>query len=169
MIKGNLSYEAPGSLDRAVQVLMTGDSVTPLAGGTDLVPLMKQGTKKPSCLLDLKNIPSLKSITLTERDLLIGSMATLAEIADHPLVNRICPALAQSCRSVAFPPDPQRGHDRRQSPAGTKMPLFQSIRILEKGCSRMPQIRGRGVPSDFPVRDLPRHLLFGHSPGSPGL
>jgi 4-hydroxybenzoyl-CoA reductase subunit beta len=103
MIKGNLLYKAPGSLDDAVHVLTTGDSVSPLAGGTDLVPLMKQGVKKPRCLLDLKNIPSLKSITLTERDLLIGSMVTLAEIADHPLVNRICPALAQSCRSVASP------------------------------------------------------------------
>jgi 4-hydroxybenzoyl-CoA reductase subunit beta len=64
---------------------------------------MKQGVKKPSCLLDLKNIPSLKSITLTERDLLIGSMVTLAEIAGHPLVNRVCPALARGARSVASP------------------------------------------------------------------
>ena len=103
MIKGNLLYEAPGSLDDAVRVLMTGDSVTPLAGGTDLIPLMKQGVKKPRCLLDLKNIPSVKSITLRERDLMIGSMATLAEVAVHPLVNRICPALAQSCRNVASP------------------------------------------------------------------
>jgi 4-hydroxybenzoyl-CoA reductase subunit beta len=103
MIKGNLLYEAPGSLDHAVQVLMTRDSVTPLAGGTDLVPLMKQGVKKPRCLLDLKNIPSLNTITRRDKDVLIGSMVTLAEIADHPLVKRICPALAQSCRNVASP------------------------------------------------------------------
>jgi 4-hydroxybenzoyl-CoA reductase subunit beta len=103
MIKGNLLYEAPGSLDRAVQALMTRDSVTLLAGGTDLISLMKQGLKKPSCLLDLKNIPSLKSITRRDKKLLIGSMVTLTELADHPLVNRVCPALAQSARSVASP------------------------------------------------------------------
>lgn len=103
MIKGNLLYEAPGSLDRAVQALMTVDSVTPLAGGTDLIPLMKQGVKKPSCLLDLKNIPSLKTITRRDKDLVIGSMVTLAEIAEHPLVNRVYPALARSARSVASP------------------------------------------------------------------
>jgi len=103
MIKGNLSYEAPGSLDRALDTLMTGDSVTVLAGGTDLIPLMKQGVKKPSRLLDLKNVTSLKSITCTENDLVIGSMATLADIAVHPLVNRVCPALARGARSVASP------------------------------------------------------------------
>ena len=41
MIKGNFFYEAPGSLDRAVHTLMTGDGVTLLAGGTDLIPLIK--------------------------------------------------------------------------------------------------------------------------------
>ena len=103
MIKGNFFYEAPGSLDRAVHTLMTRDRVTLLAGGTDLIPLIKYGVKKPSCLLDLKNIPSLKSITLREKDLLIGSMVTLTEISNHPLVNRYCPALGQSARSVASP------------------------------------------------------------------
>jgi 4-hydroxybenzoyl-CoA reductase subunit beta len=103
MIKGDFSYAAPGSLERAVDDLMTGDGLTLLAGGTDLIPLIKHGLEKPACLLDLKNIPSLKSIALGEGGLLIGSMATLAEIADHPLVNRYCPALGQSARSVASP------------------------------------------------------------------
>ena len=103
MIKGNFFYEAPESLDRADHALKTGDGVTILAGGTDLIPLIKYGVKKPSCLLDLKNIPSLKSITQRESSLLIGSMVTLSEIAKHPLVNRYCPALGQSARSVASP------------------------------------------------------------------
>jgi 4-hydroxybenzoyl-CoA reductase subunit beta len=103
MIKGNLFYEAPESLDRIAHDLMTRDGLTLLAGGTDLIPLIKYGVKKPSCLLDLKNIPSLKAITLKEGGLLIGSMVTLSEIANHPLVNRYCPALGQSARSVASP------------------------------------------------------------------
>lgn len=103
MLRGNLFYEAPESLDRVVNALMTRDKITLLAGGTDLIPLIKYGVKKPSCLLDLKNIPSLKSITRREGGLLIGSMVTLAEIANHPLVNRYCPALGQSARGVASP------------------------------------------------------------------
>lgn len=103
MIRGNPFYEAPDSLDRVVDTLMTRDGVTLLAGGTDLIPLIKYGVKKPSCLLDLKNIPSLKSITLKEGGLLIGSMVTLTEIARHPLVNRYFPALGQGARSVASP------------------------------------------------------------------
>jgi 4-hydroxybenzoyl-CoA reductase subunit beta len=103
MIKSTFFYETPESLDRAYHALTTREGVTILAGGTDLIPLIKYGVKKPSCLLDLKNIPSLKSITQKESSLLIGSMVTLSEIAKHPLVNRYCPALAQSARSVASP------------------------------------------------------------------
>lgn len=103
MIKGSFRYEAPESLEQVARDLMAGDGLTLLAGGTDLIPRIKQGLEKPACLLDLKNIPSLKSIALTEKGLLIGSMATLAEIANHPLVNRYCPALGQSARSAASP------------------------------------------------------------------
>jgi 4-hydroxybenzoyl-CoA reductase subunit beta len=103
MLKSDSFYEAPESLDRAVNALMTQDNITLLAGGTDLIPLIKHGVKKPFCLLDLKNISLLKSITHREGGLLIGSMATLAEIATHPLVNRYCPSLGQSARGVASP------------------------------------------------------------------
>ena len=103
MLKGSLSYEAPESLDQAVDVLMTGDNITLLAGGTDVISLIKYGVKKPASLLDLKNIPSLKSVTLREEGLWIGSMVTLTEIANHSRVNTYFPALAQSVRSVASP------------------------------------------------------------------
>ena len=103
MLKSDFFYEAPESLDRAANALMTQDNITLLAGGTDLIPLIKHGVKKPSCLLDLKNISLLKSVTHREGGLLIGSMATLAEIATHPLVNRYCPSLGQSARGVASP------------------------------------------------------------------
>jgi 4-hydroxybenzoyl-CoA reductase subunit beta len=103
MLKGSLSYEAPESLDQAVNTLMTGDNITLLAGGTDLVSLIKYGVKKPSSLLDLKKIRSLKSIALRDEGLRIGSMVTLTEIANHPGVNTYFPALAQSARSVASP------------------------------------------------------------------
>jgi 4-hydroxybenzoyl-CoA reductase subunit beta len=103
MLKDSLSYEAPESLDQAVNTLMTRDHTTLLAGGTDMISLIKYGVKKPSSLLDLKNIPSLKSITLRDEGLLIGSMVTLTEIANHPLINNYFPALVQSARSVASP------------------------------------------------------------------
>ena len=75
----------------------------PLAGGTDLIPLIKYGLKKPSCLLDLKKILSLKSITLRKDGLFIGSLVTLSEIAGHPMINKTLPALCRSARSVASP------------------------------------------------------------------
>ena len=69
MLRGMFSYEAPESLDQAVNTLMTEDNITLLAGGTDLISLIKYGVKKPSSLLDLKKIPSLKSIALRDEGL----------------------------------------------------------------------------------------------------
>ncbi|RPJ05270.1 MAG: hypothetical protein EHM36_08540, partial [Deltaproteobacteria bacterium] len=103
MLPNNFTYESPDSLDQALNRLMTKEDVILLAGGTDLIPLMKIGVKRPSCLLDLKKIRSLKSIEMRKEGLFIGSMATLDEIGRHPMINRFLPALGHSARSVASP------------------------------------------------------------------
>ena len=60
MMSADFTYEAPESLGEAVRLVQERENVIPLAGGTDLVPLMKYGVKKPACLVDLKKIYSLK-------------------------------------------------------------------------------------------------------------
>jgi len=103
MLRSRFTYEAPESLGQAANDLMTRDNITLLAGGTDLIPLIKYGVKKPSCLLDLKRISSLKSVAFRENGLFIGSMVTLSEIVRHPLIHQYLPALAESARRVASP------------------------------------------------------------------
>ncbi len=150
MLKGSLSYEAPESLDQAVNALMTGDSITLLAGGTDTIPLIKYGVKKPSSLIDLKNIPSLKLITLRDEGLLIGSMVTLTEIANHSLINRYFPALAQSARSVASP------QIRNVATVGGN--LFQERRCLYFNQSEYWR---KNVPACFKLRGEVCHQVPG--------
>ena len=103
MLRSHCTYEVPDSLDQAVHNLMTREKVLLLAGGTDLVPLLKYGVKNPDVLLDLKKIPSLKTITLRKDGLFIGSMVTLSEMARVPLIHRTLPALAESVRRIASP------------------------------------------------------------------
>jgi CO/xanthine dehydrogenase FAD-binding subunit len=168
MLKADFFYEAPESLDEVMKALTTRDKVAVLAGGTDLIPLIKQGVKKPSYLIDLKNVGSLRTIIKTERDLLIGSMVTLAEVANHPAVNRYCPALAQSARAVASP--------QIRNVATLAGNLLQERRCLyfnqsehwRKSIPECLKLGGRGLPSGPQVQDLPCPLLFGHRPRTPG-
>ena len=103
MLTVNFTYKTPESIESAVNDLMAEENTLLLAGGTDLIPLIKYGVKKPACLLDLKKIPSLKLITLRENGLFIGSMVTLSEITKHPLINQYIPSLGDSARGAASP------------------------------------------------------------------
>ena len=74
------------------------------AGGIDLLDLMKEGLLQPSRLINLRAVPGLDRIA--EQDdgtLRLGALATVAQIAEHPLVLRGYRALADAARVVASP------------------------------------------------------------------
>ncbi|WP_303322141.1 FAD binding domain-containing protein [Cloacibacillus evryensis] len=72
-----------------------------IAGGTDLVPLMKLGLKEPRLLIDVTKLPELHGISLSDKEISIGAAATLTEIAENADVLRYLPALAQSAEKTA--------------------------------------------------------------------
>jgi 4-hydroxybenzoyl-CoA reductase beta subunit len=82
---------------------MSRENVALLAGGTDLIPLLKCGVKKPSCLLNLERIQELKSLTPRGNGIFIGSMVTLSELIGNPIVRQHIPAVAESACWVASP------------------------------------------------------------------
>ena len=52
-----LNYEAPTSLDQAINALAAaGDNGRMLAGGTDLIIQMRAGVKQPGQVIDAKKI-----------------------------------------------------------------------------------------------------------------
>jgi len=93
----------PESLDSAAREFMNRENAALLAGGTDLIPLLKCGVKKPACLLNLGKVQELKKVTTQGERLFIGSMVTLSELAGNPLVQEHIPVLAESARWVASP------------------------------------------------------------------
>ena len=97
-------YHVPRSLDEAIALLAehAGD-VMPIAGGTDLVPNMKQGLFAPGHLVALSRVPELRGVELTEEGLRIGATMTLAEAAAHPLVREHAPTFAEAAGRVAGP------------------------------------------------------------------
>ncbi|OGH56341.1 MAG: hypothetical protein A3G34_14515 [Candidatus Lindowbacteria bacterium RIFCSPLOWO2_12_FULL_62_27] len=73
------------------------------AGGMDLLDLMKSSIRAPGRLVNLLTIDELKGIDVDTSGATIGALATLAEIADHPDLARMFPALALAAGHAATP------------------------------------------------------------------
>ena len=97
-------YVSAQSVDEVGELLAgNGEATGIIAGGTDLLGEIKQGTVRPSRLVGLQSINGLRGIHLYERGLLIGAMTTIAEIAEHEHVRSRYAVLAEACDSVATP------------------------------------------------------------------
>jgi xanthine dehydrogenase YagS FAD-binding subunit len=74
------------------------------AGGIDLLDLMKEGLLSPQRVVNLRATAGLDRIVAEEDGTLrIGSLATLARIAEHPLVRTKYRALADAAAQSASP------------------------------------------------------------------
>ncbi len=74
-----------------------------LAGGTDLLAEIKEGVEDPETVVNLKPISGLRGIRRTDRGLEIGALTTLAEVAEHPEVQKGWPALVATIGRTATP------------------------------------------------------------------
>jgi xanthine dehydrogenase YagS FAD-binding subunit len=92
--------------DEAVSALAgsDGESVRLIAGGTDLLPLMKDGLASPGRLIDIKPARALRYLTLgDDGSLRIGALTTLAEIERSATIAERLPILTQAVSDAATP------------------------------------------------------------------
>lgn len=73
------------------------------AGGVDLLDLMKNGVVTPPKLVNIRNISGMRGIHEDSRGLTIGALTTLAEISEHPLVQKQYAILSDACGHAATP------------------------------------------------------------------
>ncbi|SCU76911.1 putative oxidoreductase with FAD-binding domain [Cupriavidus necator] len=66
-----------------------------LAGGTNLVDLMKEDVERPTRLVDITRLP-LAQIQRTRSGLSVGALATNTDTANHPLIRENYPLLTQA-------------------------------------------------------------------------
>jgi xanthine dehydrogenase YagS FAD-binding subunit len=80
-----------------------GDGATVKAGGIDLLDLMKDDIVFPAKLVNIRNVDSLRGITVSADGLQLGPLSTLSEIADHPEIQRSYSALSDAAGHAATP------------------------------------------------------------------
>jgi xanthine dehydrogenase YagS FAD-binding subunit len=74
-----------------------------IAGGSDLLALMKAHVVTPKRLVNIKNIPELRGVTMTKNGVRVGALTRLADLADNRDVQRYCAALAEVVVEAASP------------------------------------------------------------------
>ena len=97
---------SPQSIPEAVALLSASDgsaSALPISGGSDLLSEIKEGVARPDTLVSLANIPDLHGITVSDEELTIGAAATIAELAEQPIIREEFTALARAAAGLATP------------------------------------------------------------------
>jgi xanthine dehydrogenase YagS FAD-binding subunit len=97
----NFEYAAPRTTAEALALLSPDLGVTEiLAGGTDLVGLMKKMIITPDRVVNIMEIPSLKQLERqADGSLVIGATVTLDELVDHPYLDDY-PGLRLAIRGI---------------------------------------------------------------------
>jgi xanthine dehydrogenase YagS FAD-binding subunit len=97
-------YASPTTVQEAIEHLSsTWGEADILAGGTDLLSLMKERIHTPKKVIGLRGIKELHGISKSGNNLRIGAMVTVQELADNSQIQKQYPALAQAADGIHSP------------------------------------------------------------------
>jgi xanthine dehydrogenase YagS FAD-binding subunit len=96
------SFQRAGTPSAAVDAIAAGGGKF-LAGGTNLVDLMKYGVERPATLIDINRLDLTQVTPQPDGGALIGAMVRNSDLADHPLIRMHYPLLSQALLSGASP------------------------------------------------------------------
>jgi CO/xanthine dehydrogenase FAD-binding subunit len=96
------TYARPTDLAEATALLADhGDAARVLAGGTDLIIRLRDGTYRPTVVVDVKRIAEMApSIAEMDGAVRFSAGTTMTDVHDSPIVQRWFPALAEAARFV---------------------------------------------------------------------
>ncbi len=98
----NFDYARPATQQAAIDAIKKDSRASFIAGGTNLVDLMKRGVASPEKLLDITGLP-LKNIEQKGNLIHIDALALNSEVAENDLVKKHLPLLSQALQAGASP------------------------------------------------------------------
>ncbi len=96
-------YRRAEQPDTALQAIGRPNHTKLLAGGTNLIDLMKNGVEQPDTLVDINRLPLSNIEKLPNGGVRLGALARNSDTADHPLVRQNYPLLSQAILAGASP------------------------------------------------------------------
>jgi CO/xanthine dehydrogenase FAD-binding subunit len=148
-----LNYEAPTSLDQAINVLAAaGENGRMLAGGTDLIIQMRAGVRQPGQVIDAKKIPELQTLSFdAQNGLRLGAALACCHVLEDTTVQQQYPGLVEAAGLIGSDQILSRasvgGNVCNGSPAADTTP---ALIVLGAVC----HIVGPNGTRDVPVEDF---------------
>jgi len=95
-------YACPATLSEAVALLASHDGdAKAIAGGQSLVPMLAFRVASPSLLVDLRKLPGLDQIRITESGVSLGALVRWRDILDDARLRHAHPLIAAAVKHVA--------------------------------------------------------------------
>jgi xanthine dehydrogenase YagS FAD-binding subunit len=100
----NFELAEPRTLDQLTAYLAKEKRrVSLMAGGTDLLGEIKEGTVEPDIVVDLRTIPDLVYIKKEKDAVRIGALTIVSDLAENPLIAQDYPVLKQAAGVIGSP------------------------------------------------------------------
>lgn len=148
------SYSKPVDVSQALSLV--GPASRFIAGGTNLLDLMKENIARPEHLIDITGLPLNEVRETADGGLMIGALVSNADLAWHPLVESRYPLLSQAVLAGASP--------QLRNMASTGGNLLQRTRCYYFYDSTMPCNKrepGSGCPAKTGLNRI--HAILGAS------
>ncbi|HEV3174564.1 MAG TPA: xanthine dehydrogenase family protein subunit M [Stellaceae bacterium] len=96
-----MRFEAPTTVSAAVKLLAGNARVTRvLAGGTDLLVQMRTDRVAPDLIIDVKRIPSLRTVTAKNGAFRIGAAVAGVELGEHKALRKAWPGVVEAANLI---------------------------------------------------------------------
>ena len=103
------AYRRAASAEEARRLYEAADDPRYLAGGHTLLPTMKQRLANPSDLIDIADIDDMRGVSRENDAVIVGALATHAEVAASAIAADAIPALAALAAGIGDPHVRNRG------------------------------------------------------------
>ena len=94
-------YASPRTKEQAVALLSANAAV--LAGGTDILALMKDDIVTPARLVNIKDIDGMRAVRSDAKGTTIGALTTLGDLGENPTLAKSYPLLHEALTEAASP------------------------------------------------------------------
>lgn len=74
-----------------------------IGGGTDILVNIRRGIETPPVLIETAEVTELRGIAADANEIVLGASVKLVEVAQHPAIRKLYPAVAEAAESIAGP------------------------------------------------------------------
>lgn len=99
----NFEFSRATDVADAVRQIASDPGAAFVAGGTNLIDLIKEGVAKPSRLIDIARLPLKRIEDTSDGGLRIGALVPNSDLAHHPEIDKRYPLLASAILAGASP------------------------------------------------------------------